>query len=38
MQNISGEAHGEFLLELASKKEQGPWKATFVKGRGYVKL
>lgn len=38
MQNVSGEAHGDFLIELASKKEQGPWQATFVKGKGYVKM
>lgn len=33
---ISGENHAEFYYELASKKEQGPWDATFVGGKGYV--
>ena len=33
---ISGENHAEFYWELASKKEQGPWAATFVGGKGYV--
>lgn len=32
---IDGEAHGKFYVEL-SKKGQGPWLATFVKGTGYV--
>jgi len=36
MGKIDGEAHGEFYWELAQKKEQGPWNATFVKGKGYV--
>lgn len=36
MAKIDGEAHGEFYWELAQKKEQGPWNATFVKGKGYV--
>lgn len=25
-------------MELAEKTSQGPWLATFVKGRGYVKF
>ncbi|KZT30179.1 putative short-chain dehydrogenase [Neolentinus lepideus HHB14362 ss-1] len=36
MHDISGDAHGEFYYELASGREQGPWLATFVKGKGYV--
>lgn len=36
--DIDGNAHGEFFLQLAEKKEQGPWEATFVKGKGYVKF
>ncbi|KAL7807425.1 hypothetical protein V8C26DRAFT_439338 [Trichoderma gracile] len=33
---ISGPAHGSFYTQLATQKAQGPWNATFVKGRGYV--
>ncbi|KAF3076712.1 hypothetical protein CFAM422_001828 [Trichoderma lentiforme] len=33
---IDGPAHAAFYTELAKKKTQGPWNATFVKGRGYV--
>jgi len=33
---ISGSAHAEFYYELSQKKEQGPWDATFVPGKGYV--
>jgi hypothetical protein len=33
---ISGQNHADFYLELALKKEQGPWDATFVGGKGYV--
>lgn len=33
---INGQNHAEFYLELAKKKEQGPWEATFVLGKGYV--
>ena len=36
MSKISGEAHAEFYWELARKREQGYWYATFVKGKGYV--
>ena len=35
---IDGPAHGEFCLQLAEQKEQGPWLATFVKGKGYAKF
>ncbi len=35
-QLLNGDAHAEFYYELANKKEQGPWEATFVKGKGYV--
>lgn len=33
---IDGDAHGEFYLDLAKSGEQGPFQATFVKGKGYV--
>lgn len=33
--DISGEAHGNFYVELAEGKAQGPWQQTFVKGVGY---
>jgi hypothetical protein len=33
---ISGLAHANFYYELAQRKEQGPWDATFVEGKGYV--
>jgi hypothetical protein len=36
--NIDGDAHGEFLLQLAADRKQGPWEAFFVKGKGYVKF
>lgn len=36
--DVDGDAHGDFFLQLAEKKEQGPWEATFVKGKGYVKF
>ncbi|KAF2490144.1 hypothetical protein BU16DRAFT_597825 [Lophium mytilinum] len=36
MSQIDGEAHAEYYAELARSKEQGPWNATFVKGKGYV--
>lgn len=36
--DINGDAHGEFLLELAADRTQGPWEGTFVKGKGYVKF
>lgn len=34
--NINGENHAAFYLHLAQEKEQGPWDATFVGGKGYV--
>lgn len=34
--SIDGPAHAAFYLQLAEGKTQGPWNATFVKGRGYV--
>jgi hypothetical protein len=33
---VSGEGHADFYWELANKREQGPWNATFVTGDGYV--
>jgi hypothetical protein len=33
---ISGSAHATFYYELAQRKEQGPWDATFVEGKGYI--
>jgi hypothetical protein len=35
---VNGEAHGEFYLQLAEGKSQGPWQQTFVKGIGYKKF
>lgn len=35
---VSGEAHGEFYVQLAESKSQGPWQQTFVKGVGYKKF
>ncbi|KAL2067935.1 hypothetical protein VTL71DRAFT_16033 [Oculimacula yallundae] len=32
---VDGDAHGKIFLELAEKKEQGPWLQTFVKDVGY---
>ncbi|TVY73124.1 hypothetical protein LSUE1_G005335 [Lachnellula suecica] len=32
---VSGEAHGAHMLELAHEKSQGPWLQSFVKGTGY---
>jgi len=34
--DLSGQAHADFYYELAQNKEQGPWDATFVEGKGYV--
>ncbi|UKZ54309.1 hypothetical protein TrVGV298_008117 [Trichoderma virens] len=36
--DIDGPAHAAFYTELAKQKAQGPWNATFVKGRGYVEF
>jgi hypothetical protein len=33
---IDGVAHGVFYTQLAESKTQGPWNATFVKGKGYI--
>ncbi len=35
MGKIDGPAHGEFCWDLAQRKDQGTWNATFVKGFGY---
>jgi hypothetical protein len=35
---VDGPAAGEAYVELAEKKEQGPWNWTFVKGKGYVEF
>jgi hypothetical protein len=36
---VNADAHAEFLAELIkSGGEDVPWKATFVKGKGYVAL
>ncbi|KAF4626633.1 hypothetical protein G7Y89_g11523 [Cudoniella acicularis] len=34
--DIDGQAHADFYYELVRRKDQGPWEATFVKGKGYV--
>lgn len=36
--NIDGPAHGEFYAQLASREQNIPWHATFVKGKGYVEF
>ena len=33
---LNGEGHANFYWELTQKKDQGPWDATFVTGKGYV--
>ena len=30
---ISGDSHANFYWDLAQRKEQGPWDATFVDGK-----
>ncbi|KAJ5893613.1 short-chain dehydrogenase [Penicillium taxi] len=35
LNEINGEAHGQFYVELAEHKSQGPWQQTFVKDVGY---
>ncbi|CAD6592185.1 MAG: hypothetical protein ASARMPRED_006068 [Alectoria sarmentosa] len=35
---IDGSAHAEFYVQLAERETQGPWLATFVKGKGYVEF
>ncbi|KAF3762277.1 hypothetical protein M406DRAFT_347430 [Cryphonectria parasitica EP155] len=37
-QQLDGPAHGEFYIQLANHQENVPWQATFVKGKGYVKI
>lgn len=36
--SLDGEAHAQFFADLANGKEEVPWHATFVKGKGYVKF
>ncbi len=36
--DISGQAHADYFVELAEMPEQGPWLSTFVKNKGYVKF
>ncbi|KAL4983136.1 hypothetical protein BDW68DRAFT_169482 [Aspergillus falconensis] len=36
--NLDGPAHGDFYVYLASHEGNVPWLATFVKGKGYVKI
>lgn len=38
MAAVNGDAHASFYWELAGRKTQGPWDATFVKGVGYTKF
>ncbi|MCJ1284991.1 hypothetical protein MMC26_004328 [Xylographa opegraphella] len=38
MAQLSGEAHAGYYFELATRKTQGPWDATFVKGVGYKRF
>lgn len=33
---LNGQGHADFYYELSQKKDQGPWDATFVSGKGYV--
>ncbi|KAF3069993.1 hypothetical protein CFAM422_006740 [Trichoderma lentiforme] len=35
---LDPEAHADYYIKLAEEKDQGPWNATFVKGKGYVKF
>ncbi|TVY20865.1 Short chain dehydrogenase 1, partial [Lachnellula arida] len=35
---VSGPAAGKAYVELAEKKEQGPWDYTFMEGKGYVEF
>lgn len=35
---VGGPAAGKTYVELAEKKEQGPWAYTFVDGKGYVEF
>ena len=35
---VDGPAAGKMYIELAEKKEQGPWHFTFLDGKGYVEF
>ncbi|QDS75967.1 hypothetical protein FKW77_003759 [Venturia effusa] len=35
---VEGEVAGQTYVELAERKEQGPWDYTFVKGKGYASV
>jgi len=35
---VNGPAAGEAYVELAEKKEQGPWDYSFMNGKGYVEF
>ncbi|KAL7914277.1 NAD(P)-binding protein [Trichoderma velutinum] len=35
---LDAEAHANYYVKLAEEKDQGPWNATFVNGKGYVKF
>jgi hypothetical protein len=36
--SLDGPAHGEFYAQLANHDEDVPWRATFVKGKGYIQF
>ncbi|KAL7941397.1 NAD(P)-binding protein [Trichoderma barbatum] len=35
---LDAEAHAKYYVKLAEEKDQGPWNATFVKEKGYVRF
>jgi len=35
---LDGDAHAAFFMQLAENRQEIPWHATFVKGKGYVKF
>jgi hypothetical protein len=35
---VNGPAAAEAYVELAEKKDQGPWDYTFLEGEGYVEF
>ncbi|KAL6699457.1 NAD(P)-binding protein [Trichoderma pleuroticola] len=35
---LDAEAHADYYIQLTEGKDQGPWNATFVKEKGYVKF
>ena len=35
---VNGQAAVEVYVELAEKREQGPWDYTFIHGKGYVEF